>query len=462
MSSTDFQSLQLRSELPQAISALNYKIMTPIQEQALPVMLAGHDVLAQANTGSGKTAAFTIALLNKLDEKLYETQSLIICPTRELADQVSEEIRRLARTIGNVKVLTLCGGKPLGPQLASLQRAPHIVVGTPGRLLKLLQKKSLTLDSAQTLVLDEADRMLDMGFSEDITEIISYVPKDRQTLLFSATYPDEIQAISGHIQRNPKDVRVTASEASVHIAQKFFKVRKSERVQAFIQIVQHFQPESTLVFCNTIEQCQRLAGELVKKGLHALALHGDLEQFKRDQVLVRFSNRSSSVLIATDVAARGLDIDELDMVVNFELARDAEVHVHRIGRTGRAGSEGLALSLFSEEEEHKVQNIQDYQKVKIERASPADLVVKQTQTKNTVPVMTTILISAGRKDKLRPGDIVGALTSNPEMSGDCIGKINVFDKVSYVAINSTRAALAATILAEGKIKGRNFRVKQLR
>lgn len=460
MQQSDFQSLELRTELPDAIAALNYTSMTPIQAQALPIMLAGKDILAQANTGSGKTAAFAIAILNKLNEKQYHTQSLVICPTRELADQVAEEIRRLARTIGNVKVLTLCGGKPLGPQLASLQRAPHIVVGTPGRLLKLLQKKSLTVSETQTLVLDEADRMLDMGFSEDIAEIISYLPKQRQTLLFSATYPDEIKEISQHIQLNPTDVRAKASESGGHISQLFFNANRADRIRALVQVLQHFQPESTLVFCNTIEQCQKLAEQLVNKGLHALALHGDLEQFKRDQVLVRFSNRSSSVLIATDVAARGLDIDELDMVVNFEIARDSEVHIHRIGRTGRAGSKGLAVSFYGDDEERKIISIEQYQGSEVERADIKGL--ERKSNKDVFPNMVSLLISAGRKDKLRPGDIVGALTSGGELPGDQIGKINVFDNVSYVAVGAQWAELAVATLSDGKIKGRNFRIKRLR
>lgn len=460
MQQSDFQSLELRTELPESIASLNYRSMTPIQAQALPIMLAGKDVLAQANTGSGKTAAFAIAILNKLNERQYHTQSLVICPTRELADQVAEEIRRLARTIGNVKVLTLCGGKPLGPQLASLQRAPHIVVGTPGRLLKLLQKKSLDLAETETLVLDEADRMLDMGFGEDISEIISYLPKQRQTLLFSATYPDEIKDISRHIQRDPTDIRVESSKSDGQISQVFFKSSRANRLTSVIQVLQHFLPESTLVFCNTIEQCQDLADELVKKGLHALALHGDLEQFKRDQVLVRFSNRSSSVLIATDVAARGLDIDELDMVLNFEIARDPEVHIHRIGRTGRAGSKGLAVSFYDDEDQRRLTGIEQYQNSEIERASLEKL---ERKSKNNIePKMVSLLISAGRKDKLRPGDIVGALTSKGELPGNQIGKINVFDKVSYVAVGAEWAELAAATLTDGKIKGRSFKVKRLR
>lgn len=460
MSSSDFSSLALRVELPAAIDSLDYESMTPIQAKALPVMLAGEDVLAQANTGSGKTAAFAIAMLNKLQEQRYQTQGIVICPTRELADQVGNEIRRLARTIANVKVLTLCGGKPFGPQLASLQRAPHIVVGTPGRLLKHLEKKSLILADIETLVLDEADRMLDMGFSEDIVKIIDFIPKQRQTLLFSATYPNEIGQISKSIQRNPKSIKVDSDFTANQIEQFFYKGPKSDRVQTLVQVLKFYQPESALVFCNTIEQCEQLVGELVKRDIHALALHGDLEQFKRDQVLVRFSNRSSSILVATDVAARGLDIKELDAVVNFEITRDPEVHVHRIGRTGRAGSKGLAISLYSPEETARLNAIEAYLGTSVEKKDVTAL--KNVLTKNLIPNMVTLFIGAGRKDKLRPGDILGALTAGPELTGDQIGKINLFDKFSYVAVARNCADQALKILSEGKIKGRSYRIKQLR
>lgn len=460
MSSSEFSTLPLRVELPAAIDSLDYESMTPIQAKALPVMLAGSDVLAQANTGSGKTAAFAIAMLNKLEEQRYQTQGIVICPTRELADQVADEIRRLARTIPNVKVLTLCGGKPFGPQLASLQRAPHIVVGTPGRLLKHLEKESLTLVNIDTLVLDEADRMLDMGFSEDITKIISFIPESRQTLLFSATYPDEIEYISKSIQRSPVTVKVDSDFSASQITQVFYKAPKLERVQTLVQVLKFYQPESALVFCNTIEQCEVLVGELIRLDVHALALHGDLEQFKRDQVLVRFSNRSSSVLVATDVAARGLDIKELDAVVNFEITRDPEVHVHRIGRTGRAGSEGLAISLYSSEETSRLNAIEEYLGRTVPKKETSEL--KNVLKKTLLPTMVTLFIGAGRKDKLRAGDILGALTSNSELTGDNIGKINLFDKFSYVAVDRQCSERALEILSEGKIKGRSFRVKRLR
>jgi ATP-independent RNA helicase DbpA len=322
MNAAAFATLSLRPELLASIATLAYDSMTPVQAQALPHLLSGKDLIAQAKTGSGKTAAFAIGLLNKLDAQLYSTQALVLCPTRELAEQVAAEIRRLASAIPNIKLLTLCGGKPMGPQLASLRRDPHIVVGTPGRILKHLEKETLYLNTVETLVLDEADRMLDMGFLEDITKIIDKTPASRQTLLFSATYPDGIKGISGSVQRDPIEIRVEDSHHSPDIEQVFFKVEKSERIQTLFNLLAHYQPESTLIFCNTKQQCHDLSGELRELDLHALALHGDLEQFERDQVLAQFSGKSSSILIATDVAARGLDVKELAAVINFELSRD--------------------------------------------------------------------------------------------------------------------------------------------
>lgn len=433
--------------------------MTPIQAQSLPDILEGKDILAQAKTGSGKTAAFAIGLLNKLQVKTYQTQALVICPTRELADQVSKEIRRLARAIPNTKIITLCGGKSIAPQLASLEHSPHIVVGTPGRLLKHLQKETLKLDSLKTLVLDEADRMLDMGFLDDIKLIISMMPTQRQTLLFSATYPEQIQKISNAIQKNPIDVRVETTHDNKKIKQIFYEIPKGERTKTLITLLQHYKPESSVVFCNRKQQCKELQEELWQQGFHALALHGDLEQKERDQVLVQFSNKSSSILIATDVAARGLDIKDLEAVINFELAHDPEIHIHRIGRTGRAGKEGLALSLFMASEASKVNAIEEYQDgaVKVNKASS----LNARKDFKLSPPMVTLCINGGRKNKVRAGDILGALTADKNISGSQIGKIDLFDIFAYVAVERSIAKQALKLLSEGKIKGRKFKVRKL-
>ncbi len=439
--------------------------MTPIQAQSLPIVLKGKDLLAQAKTGSGKTAVFGIGLLYKLEAQTYRTQALVLCPTRELADQVSNEIRRLARAMPNTKILTLCGGKPIGPQLASLEQCPHIVVGTPGRILKHLQKGSLKLDRLKTLVLDEADRMLDMGFHEDIMHIINLMPHKRQTLLFSATYPDEIKNISDTIQNDPADVRVEALHNNNKIKQVFYEIQKGERTQTLVALLQHYNPESSVVFCNRKQQCQELADALWQQGFHTLALHGDLEQRERGQVLVQFSNKSSSILIATDVAARGLDIKDLSAVINFELSPDPEIHIHRIGRTGRAGNEGLALSLFMASETAKVNAIENYQKSPVSIKTTSTLTIPEHRRQENYrlsPPMITLCINAGRKNKVRAGDILGALTANPDLHGKQIGKIDIFDNLAYVAIERPIAKQALKILMEGKIKGRKFKVKKLR
>lgn len=460
MSTTDFSSLSLPAAILANIASLNYKEMTPIQAQSLPAILEGKDLLAQAKTGSGKTAAFAIGLLNTLATKQYQVQALVLCPTRELAEQVSTEIRRLARAIPNIKLITLCGGKPMQPQLAALEHPPHIIVGTPGRILKHLDKDSLKLDALKTLVLDEADRMLDMGFYDEIMRIINQTPKRKQTLLFSATYPSQIKKISHSIQNKPVDVRVESVHDDQEIKQIFYQIDAAERFQVLIAILKNYKPESSIIFCNTKQQCQEIVDALWKHGFHTLSLHGDLEQRQRDQVIVQFANKSSSILIATDVAARGIDIKDLEAVINFELSPDPEIHIHRIGRTGRAGKQGLALSLFVSSEKFRVDAIEAFIK------SPVR--IDKTSTLNThkfsklIPPMVTIGINGGRKDKVRAGDILGALTGNTDLNGNQIGKIDIFDKYAYVAVEQSIAKQAFQVLSDGRIKGRKFKVRRLR
>jgi len=458
MTTTAFSSLPLSTEFLANLQSLNYQTMTPIQAQSLPEILAGKDIQAQAKTGSGKTAAFAIGLLHNLDSQIYQAQSLVLCPTRELADQVSKEIRRLARPVANTKILTLCGGTAIGPQFASLEHQPHIVVGTPGRILKHLNKGTLKLNSVKTLVLDEADRMLDMGFYDDIMQIINTTPDQRQTLLFSATYPDGIKKISKAIQKTPVDIQVEALHDDKKIKQVFYEIQKYERVETLFSLLHHYQPQSSVIFCNRKQQCHDVAQELKQQGFSALALHGDLEQKDRDQVLVRFSNKSCAILIATDVAARGLDIKDLSAVINFELSPDPEIHIHRIGRTGRAENEGLALSMFTASEAGKVNAIEEYQKSSphIEEISS----LKKQGDFNFNPPMVTLCINAGRKNKIRPGDILGALTSENKLTGKQIGKIDIFDRIAYVAVEKSISNQAINILSNGKIKGRKYRARK--
>jgi len=435
--------------------------MTEIQAQSLPHILAGQDIIAQGKTGSGKTAAFGLGLLQKLNVKRFRVQTLILCPTRELADQVGKEIRRLARGIHNIKVLTLCGGMPFGPQIGSLEHGAHIIVGTPGRIEDHLRKATLSLDDVHTLILDEADRMLDMGFQDAIDNIIEQAPKERQTLLFSATYPDQIENIAKRILTDPITVKVESKHDNNSISQYFYKVSNHEdRMLALRLLLLQYQPESSVVFCNTKREVQEVNDELVNRGFSAIALHGDLEQKDRDQALIRFANKSATILVATDVAARGLDIDNLSAVFNFHIAHDQEVHVHRIGRTGRAGNKGLAFSFYSNKDGNRIVALEDYLDRSIsEDALPSETVLDKMPAQST---MITMRIEGGKKQKIRPGDIVGALTSDNSLTFEQIGKIQVSANWAYVAVKRETIKVAFKKLSEGKLKGRKFRVMVVR
>ena len=355
---SDFSSLPLPPATLDNLQRLGYDNMTPIQAASLPLTLAGKDLIAQAKTGSGKTAAFALALLANLNPRRFAVQSLVLCPTRELAEQVTQEVRRLARAEDHIKVLTLCGGSVMRTQLASLEHGAHIVVGTPGRIMDHLERGSLKLDALNTLVLDEADRMLDMGFHDDIATIAKQCPKQRQTLLFSATYPEGIAKLSAAFMREPQTVTVAEQHSATKIRQVFFEVREDERLHAVSLLLNHHRPVSTLAFCNTKQQCRNLVDVLKAQGFAALELHGDLDQRDRDQVLVQFANRSCSVLVATDIAARGLDIAELEAVINVDVTPEPATHTHRIGRTGRVDAEGWAFSLATMDEMGRVGQIE--------------------------------------------------------------------------------------------------------
>lgn len=458
MSSITFSKLKLHADLLKNISSLGYETITPIQAESLPHILAGKDVVAQGKTGSGKTAAFALGLLQKLEVKNFRVQSLVLCPTRELADQVAKEIRRLARTMHNIKVLTLCGGMPFGPQIGSLEHGAHIIVGTPGRIEEHLRKATLKLDALNTLVLDEADRMLEMGFQSALDAIIEQTPAQRQTLLFSATFPDQIKSISARIMREPVMIKVESTHDENIIKQHFYKVNDDDERQAALRLLllQH-RPQAAVVFCNTKREVQDIADDLFDEGFSVLALHGDLEQRDRDLTLVRFANKSARVLIATDVAARGLDIDNIDLVINYHIARDSEVHVHRIGRTGRAGNTGIACSLYSDREHYKVALLSDYLEriIESETLPPANLLKETPQP----AAMSTIQIDGGKKQKVRAGDILGALTGKGGITGKQVGKIHLFDNRAYVAVSQSVARVALKKLSEGKLKGRSFRAR---
>jgi len=456
-----FSTLSLAPAQLEALAGLGYSTMTTVQAQSLPAILQRKDVIIQAKTGSGKTAAFGIGLLHHLNPRFFGVQAMVMCPTRELAEQVGEAIRQLASRMRNIKVVMLCGGKPFGPQRDSLEHGAHIVVGTPGRIQDHLQRQTLDLTGVTTFVLDEADRMLDMGFAEVMATITAALPKARQTLLLSATFPDDIKKMSRSIQRQPIEVKVdnvlTHDEAVLE--QLFFEIQKHERNTALLALFEHYQPGNAMVFCNTKKQCAEVAAFLQEHDIEAAAIHGDLEQRDRDQVLLQFTNNTCPVLVASDVAARGLDIPALAMVVNFELPRDGDTYVHRIGRTGRAGETGQAFSLVTPAEAPRLRVIEDH----LHTNCLCDVLASLNRNPNyqLQGDMATLQFDAGRKQKLRPGDILGALTGDAGLAGEQIGKIKILDNTSYVAVARSALRQAMNYLTQGKIKGRSIRVRRL-
>lgn len=453
MAHSGFSSLKLNKPMLENLESLGFKNMTPIQTESLPHILENKDVIAQAKTGSGKTAAFGIRLLMKLKVKEFRVQSLVLCPTRELADQVAKELRRLARATHNVKILTLTGGMPYGPQLGSLKHGAHIIVGTPGRVLKHLTKENLSLKHLDTLVLDEADRMLDMGFSEEINELISFAPKERQTLLFSATYPKEILSLSSNIQHDAVDIKTISHDSKVFIDEYFYEVPEEEKNETVLKLLAKHNPQIAMIFTNTKRNTEAIAQALQSYHIDALAIHGDLEQMDRIDVLTQFSNHSCSVLVATDVAARGIDIKEMPMVINYELPRDRDVYTHRIGRTGRAGEKGVACTLY---DDYECEEAEDYQNATTINANYKEL--KDAYEFEMHPKNKTLVIDGGKKDKIRAGDLLGALTGDAGIPGKYIGKIDIYERQAYVAIDKDYINKAHKNLKRGTIKGRSFRV----
>jgi ATP-dependent RNA helicase DbpA len=458
-SGTAFNRLPLPEPTLANLVQLGYTAMTPIQAASLPLALAGRDLIAQASTGSGKTVAFGIPLVQKLDPSVWNAQALVLCPTRELADQVTAEIRRLARAVGNIKVVTLCGGVALRGQTLSLEHGAHVVVGTPGRILDHLERGNLSLKSVNTLVLDEADRMLDMGFFDDMVKVARQCPSQRQTLLFSATYPEGIGQLAAQFMRDPQNVKVQSQHTASKIRQVFVEVKDSERLHAVSQVLNHLRPESTLAFCNTKQQCRDVVAVLQAQGFSALALYGELDQRERDQVLVQFANRSCSVLVATDVAARGIDIAQLACVINVDVTPDPEVHIHRIGRTGRGDAEGLAVTLASMDDMGSVGKIEQLQGRESNWQPLASLTPAAGGPLR--PPMATLQIMGGRKEKIRAGDVLGALTGEAGFTKEQIGKININEFSTYVAVDRAIAQQAEVRLSAGRIKGRNVKVRLL-
>jgi ATP-dependent RNA helicase DbpA len=446
MPENTFASLRLLPALQQNLDSLSFTQMTPVQQQCLPLILAGENVVAQASTGSGKTAAFALGILQQLQPQLLSPQALVLCPTRELADQVANEFRRLARTLPNIKVLTLCGGRPVAVQANSLAHGAHIVVGTPGRVEDHLRRESLATETIGCLVLDEADRMLDMGFLPSVQSIVASLSAGSklQTLLFSATYEENIEALAASIMPNAVRVQVDSTSSAPDIEELSYNIgTDSNRQRALETLLRHYQPETALVFCSTRADVDEVCGRLNHSGISALGLHGDMEQRERDLTMIRFVNGSARVLVATDLAARGLDVTGLDLVVNYHPARDPATYTHRIGRTGRAGARGRACTLTTDPG--------------VGLELPTASKVKQPLAAKNV----TLLIDAGKRDKIRPGDVVGALTADGRITAEQLGKISLMPQYCCVAVVHEQNKRALEILQEQKLKGKRVRCRIL-
>ena len=454
MNKQTFNKLNISKDMIQNLTSLGFTQMTPIQEKSLPFILDGFDIIAKAKTGSGKTVSFGLGVLNNLNSDHFRIQSMILCPTRELASQVAKTLKDLARYKHNIKILTLTGGVPYKPQVHSLTHQAHIIVGTPGRILKHLSEDNFSCEDINTLVLDEADRMLDMGFSEDIEKIIDYLPKQRQSMLFSATYPSTIERLSSTILYNPKIVEVESTHDDLTITQKFYSMDEEQKMQSVLKVLDK-QYQSTIIFCNTKLKCDELADYIEDNSdLEPLVLHSDLEQKYRDETLIMFSNKSFPILIATDVASRGLDIDDVNLVLNFDLPYDFEVYTHRIGRTARAGKNGTAISFI--EDSYHFEDLKDFldKDLQLEDISkipqPNDIDIK--------PLYSTLYINGGKRHKLRAGDILGALTAGIGLDKNDIGKIDILPTCSYVAIKTNVYEKAYKGLSNNKMKNKYYRI----
>ena len=445
---SSFTTLPLHSPLQTALKRLNFTTMTPIQEQSLPSILGGKDIVAQASTGSGKTLAFALGLLQTINPKFFAAQSLVLCPTRELAEQVAKVIRSCASEIGNIKLLTLCGGVPMKGQKHSLTHGAHIIVGTPGRVLKLLQIDALDLKQCKISVLDEADQMVDMGFIDDIESIFGYLPSSKQTLLFSATYPESIKELTSKLTNKPLFIKTHTTETKPDIDEIAYVV--SDKTLALNTLIQHHNITNAIVFCNTKVVASELCETLRYAGIHAIALHGDMEQFDRNEAIIQFRNGSAPFLIATDVAGRGIDIDGLDVIINYDVPQQLDRYIHRIGRTGRAGKNGTAITLVSP---HQGDSF-----LGLDRNIELQELPRVINDFEFSTPMQTICIDAGKKEKLRAGDIVGAMIHEGGLENTQIGKIDQLDHLSYVAIPRKIAKIVHTKLQKRPIKGKVFRI----
>ena len=520
-----FEELNIDERIMRAVEDMGFEEASPIQAQAIPQLLEGEDVIGQAQTGTGKTAAYSIPVLSMIKPELKKPQAVVLCPTRELAVQVADEIRKLAKYMSDIKVLPVYGGQEIVRQIKSLKNGVQIIVGTPGRVMDHMRRKTVKFDDVKMVVLDEADEMLDMGFREDMETILSDTPEERQTVMFSATMPKPILDIAAKFLNNPQVVKVVRKELTVkNIDQYYYEVRQKNKTELLCRLVDIYNPKLSIVFCNTKKQVDELISELKGRGYFADGIHGDMKQQQRDRVMADFRSGKTEILIATDVAARGIDVDDVDIVFNYDLPQDEEYYVHRIGRTGRAGRGGVAFSFVSGKEAYKLKDIEHYCKTKI-MAKPVPSMddVKNTkmeqifsEIRETVQNgglseyveyienqlnledytcmdlaaallkmhigdslsdrmevedvhydlnadrrgMVRLFINVGKKDKIKPGNILGAIAGESGIPGKLVGSIDMLDSYTFVEVPSRYADAVLEAMENVTINGRTINMEK--
>lgn len=523
-----FEDMNISNEICRAVLDMGFEEATPIQSQAIPVILEGKDIIGQSQTGTGKTAAFGIPLLERINPEDRRLQALILCPTRELAIQVSEEFRKLLKYKDNIRVLPIYGGQPIDRQIAALRKGTQVVIGTPGRVMDHMRRRTIKAETVQMMVLDEADEMLDMGFREDIETILVKIPEEHQTLLFSATLSPEILDITKRFQKNPEFIKIVRKELTVpNIEQYYFDVKEKTKLDALCRIIDVYDPKLAMVFCNTKKRVDDLVEMLQGRGYFAEGLHGDLKQAQRDKVMQKFRNGTIEILVATDVAARGIDVDDIDVVFNYDVPQDEEYYVHRIGRTGRAGKAGKAFTFCVGKEIYKLRDIMRYTKTKIQQQKLptlsdveemktniylekikgiieeghltkyihlVDRLMEEDYTSIDIAAallkdhlsdvnaddidalddinlggtelyggegekMVRLFINAGKKNKIRAKDIVGAIANEAGIPGKTLGEIAIFDEYTFVDVPNEFVRDILHGMKHAKIKGKRVHIE---
>lgn len=521
METKKFEELNISEPILRAVTEMGFEEATPIQSKAIPEAITGIDIIGQAQTGTGKTAAFGIPLLQKINSDDKHLQAIILSPTRELALQITEELRNLGKYLHGIKIIPVYGGQDITRQIRAIKAGTQIIVGTPGRVMDHMRRKTLKLEDVNTVVMDEADEMLSMGFREDMETILKETPSERQTVLFSATMPKPILDITKRFQKDAKHIKVIKKELTVqNIEQTYYLVKPKQKIEALSRLLDMYNPRLSLVFCNTKRQVDELVLALQAKGYFADGLHGDLKQAQRDRVMSGFRTGRTEILIATDVAARGIDVDDVDAVFNYDLPQDDEYYVHRIGRTGRAGREGRAFSFITPKDMGKLRTIERYCKTKInnmpipsikdvqkaktekilgqvtglieeEDLSPIKKQLERYMEQNQLdaltiaaaflkqsfgkevkeekevsfgntgaePGMVRFFINIGKNQKVRPGDILGAVAGESNIPGNAVGSIDMYDKYTFVEVPDEYAGKVLSSMKNVKIKGKSINVE---